>query len=70
LSSTSPKKLDTWLAWVVSEVRAIYGNEPWFKGVCLDGVREFWPYRFDEAVEHAANQTFYWDGLNYTLDNN
>lgn len=43
-------------------VREMIGNEPWFRGVCMDGIDSY----FDErdlagAIRHCHDETIYHD---------
>ncbi len=49
---------------VAERVRAELGSQAWFRGACLDGEEDFWTKQdIDGAIEHATNETIYWDGL-------
>lgn len=45
---------------ICNGVKKRLGKEPWFGGVCLDGITD--DMTLEEAVEHAVDETIYWDG--------
>lgn len=48
---------------VVEKVKEMIGNESWFRGVCMDDIESFIINGdLKGAVNHAYNQTLYWDG--------
>ncbi|VVB50628.1 Uncharacterised protein [uncultured archaeon] len=44
---------------LVEGVKKRIGNEPWFKGVCMDGLTD--DMTLAEAIDHATSETIYWD---------
>lgn len=48
---------------VAAAIKKEFGEEKWFKGVCMDGVEHFEQRNdLDGAIEHAATETLHWDG--------
>ena len=46
---------------VCAEVEKKIGKEPWFRGVCVDGLVEYFPRKFRCAVDYAYMNTSYHD---------
>ena len=44
---------------LVKGVKARIGNEPWFRGVCFDGLDD--AMTLEQAIDHATTETIYWD---------
>jgi hypothetical protein len=54
---------------VVSKaVKEQLGHYPWFVGVCMDDLDQFFPGKLDEAIEYAYCETLYWDAPNHGFD--
>lgn len=54
---------------VVNAVTAKIGNNRWFRGVCLDGIDEYFKRQdLQGAIDNARDQTVYFDAPYSGLD--
>lgn len=51
---------------VMRKVAERFKDESWFTGsVSVTALAQFYPDQFDDAVEHSANNTYYWDAFKW-----
>ena len=50
---------------IINAVEQRFIDAEWFSGVCMDGWEQFYPDRLQEAIDHAGDETFLWDGPFY-----
>lgn len=54
---TEFRSVQEFVDFVVKAVALDLKQKPWFRGVCIDDLGQFYPDRLSEAIEHATDNT-------------
>ena len=53
---------------VIEEVRKRIGSKPWFRGVCMDKLKDIEGMSFEDAVSTINADTQMWDNIDFVKD--